>query len=161
LAILKYVGSRVDACRRRESLSFSHHRIVAPLEPEKQERLLSEAERHGWTRDDMQAAVRELKNQIETLTSNGDGSGIEREEISISGGNCVSNNLPNAPDPLEPKIMCLNDIEARLRETFFTLDKEARLELIGSIHSLLENLQREAEESYDEQGFDWGTGAQR
>ena len=89
------------------------------------------------------------------------GSGIEREQISIPGGNCDSNSLPNAPDPLEPEIMCRNDIEARLRETFFTLDKEARLELIGFIHSLLENLQREAEDSCDGQGFDWSSGEQR
>jgi hypothetical protein len=161
LAILKYVGSRVDACRRRESLSFSHHRLVAPLEPQEQDRLLSEAERHRWTRDDMHTAVRNFRNQIENLTSNSNGSRIERKQVSIPGGSYDSNNLSNGPDQLEPEIMCLNDIEARLRETFFTLDKEARLELIGLINSLLENLQREAEESCDDQGFDWRTGEQR
>jgi hypothetical protein len=144
LAILKYVGSRVDASRRRESLSFSHHRLIAPLEPQEQERFLSEAEKHRWTRDDMHAAVRNFRNQIGKVTSNSDGSGIEREEVCIPGRSCDSNNLSNAQDPLEPEIQCLKDIEARLRETFFTLEKESRLELIGFIHSLLENLQREA-----------------
>jgi hypothetical protein len=125
LAILKYVGSRVDTCRRRESLSFSHHRLVAPLEPEEQERFLSEAERHRWTRDDMHAEVRNFRNQIKNVTSNGNGSGIVREQISIPGGNCDSNSLPNAPDPLEPEIMCRNDIEARLGNLFHSRQRGA------------------------------------
>src|SRR5688572_9653535 len=33
LAIVKSVGAAIEPCRRRESLSFSHHRLVASLSP--------------------------------------------------------------------------------------------------------------------------------
>src|SRR6266545_5532764 len=87
LAIIKYVGANVDASRRREALSFSHHRLVASLEPEEQERFLSEAEKNGWTREDMAAAVREFKKQIEcqaTLNGekNGESTGIFTDQSS-------------------------------------------------------------------------------
>jgi hypothetical protein len=35
-----YVSSRIEISRRRESLSWSHHEAVAPLEPEQQNRWL-------------------------------------------------------------------------------------------------------------------------
>src|SRR4030095_114986 len=43
LAGVKSIGAAVDASRRRESLSFSHHRLVAPLQPEDQETFLRAA----------------------------------------------------------------------------------------------------------------------
>jgi hypothetical protein len=58
LAILKYVASRVDPSRRRESLPFGHHRLVASLEPEEQEKFLQEAESNGWTHDELRQAIR-------------------------------------------------------------------------------------------------------
>jgi hypothetical protein len=42
-----YVAGRVQTSRRREVLSFSHHVVVAPLEPEEQERWLSAAVEGG------------------------------------------------------------------------------------------------------------------
>src|SRR5262249_1051461 len=65
LAIIKSVGAAVDASRRRESLSFTHHRLVASLEPQEQERFLAEAEKNGWSNEQLREAVRDFKGQIE------------------------------------------------------------------------------------------------
>jgi hypothetical protein len=62
LSIIKYVGSRVDASRRREGLSFSHHRLVAKLDPANQEEFLLEAEKNNWTREGLGEAVAKFKN---------------------------------------------------------------------------------------------------
>lgn len=72
-----WVSRRVDTSRRRDVLSWSHHKEVAALEPEEQDRLLEEAEADGWTRNDIRQAVRRLKaekqcigtGQIETATA--------------------------------------------------------------------------------------------
>lgn len=58
-----YVCSRVARSRRNENLSFSHHRAVAPLEPMDQSRLLSQAEREGWSF----LQLREAKANLEAL----------------------------------------------------------------------------------------------
>ena len=44
LANEKYVSSRFEISRRRESLSFSHHSEVAALEPKQQDDWLDKAE---------------------------------------------------------------------------------------------------------------------
>jgi len=55
LATSKWVASRIEPSRRRESLSWSAHREVAGLEPEERDRWLDQAERGDgpdapWTR---------------------------------------------------------------------------------------------------------------
>jgi len=75
LMILKYVASRIDADRRKPGLSFGHHKVVAPLEPDEQDRLLAEAESHAWTRDQLAEAVRLFKAQIESPADD-DGHGL-------------------------------------------------------------------------------------
>ena len=40
----KWVADKVDLSRRRDTLSFDHHATVADLEPEEQDKLLSDAE---------------------------------------------------------------------------------------------------------------------
>jgi N6-adenosine-specific RNA methylase IME4 len=46
----KWVAGQFELSRRRDNLSWSHHREVAPLEVGAQERLLDAAEKNGWTR---------------------------------------------------------------------------------------------------------------
>jgi hypothetical protein len=53
----KYTALHVEASRRRETLSFSHHVEVASQEPERQVELLDGAECQGWT-------VRELRKVV-------------------------------------------------------------------------------------------------
>jgi hypothetical protein len=65
LCIVKSVGAAIDPSRRRESLSFSHHRLVAPLEPDEQTKLLDLAERNQWSRDQLAVAVQQFKKNIE------------------------------------------------------------------------------------------------
>jgi hypothetical protein len=58
-----YVCSRVARSRRNEKLSFSHHRVVAPLEPMDQERLLRDAASEDWP----VVQLREAKANLEAL----------------------------------------------------------------------------------------------
>jgi signal transduction histidine kinase len=53
-----YVASRVEAPRRRELLSFSHHAEVAALPAPEQERWLERAERDGFS-------VRVLRREVQ------------------------------------------------------------------------------------------------
>jgi hypothetical protein len=54
-----WVCRRVAPSRRRESLSFTHHTLVAPLEPAEQSEWLERAEAGGWSSRDLQAALRD------------------------------------------------------------------------------------------------------
>lgn len=54
----KSVAKWVPETRRRDGLSHSVHEAVAYLEPQERDRLLDEAERNGWKRDEMRDARR-------------------------------------------------------------------------------------------------------
>jgi len=58
---LASVARRVDISRRREDLSFSHHREVASLDPELQSVWLDDALRHGWTVHELRAQIAATK----------------------------------------------------------------------------------------------------
>lgn len=58
-----YVSGNVPAAVRRADLSWSHHRIVAPLVPAEQERWLSSASENGWS-------VRELQEALDAAARN-------------------------------------------------------------------------------------------
>jgi hypothetical protein len=45
----KWVAGRVKRSLRNENLTFSHHVVVAPEEPEKQKEWLDRAEEEGWS----------------------------------------------------------------------------------------------------------------
>jgi hypothetical protein len=62
LADLKYVAGRFEFSRRRESLSISHHREVAALSQEEQDRWLDAAVENGWSVHKLRAA---LNGQLE------------------------------------------------------------------------------------------------
>jgi hypothetical protein len=53
-----------EASRRRETLSFSRHETVAALAPAEQDRWLDEADREGWTRRELRAAVHSTKRPV-------------------------------------------------------------------------------------------------
>jgi hypothetical protein len=46
-----------EISRRREALGFSHHEVVAALAPAEQDKLLDQAEREGWSRQQLRDAV--------------------------------------------------------------------------------------------------------
>jgi hypothetical protein len=56
-----WVARRFELSRRRESLSFQHHAEVASLPAAEQEQLLDRAEALGWSRNQLRAAIRELR----------------------------------------------------------------------------------------------------
>lgn len=63
LADDKWVAGTIEFSRRRENLPFSHHREVAPLEPELQEQLLAEAEPEPGS-DRPRLTRRELRQRV-------------------------------------------------------------------------------------------------
>jgi hypothetical protein len=70
------VARRVPPERRRQSLPYSYHAVVAPLEPADQERWLTDAEAEGWTRRELAHAVRdepEEEARLSCPTCNGKG----------------------------------------------------------------------------------------
>ncbi|MFC4534485.1 LmbU family transcriptional regulator [Sphaerisporangium dianthi] len=57
-----WVARRVTAARRRDKLSFQHHAEVASLPEDKQDEWLSQAEKHGWSRNELRKRIREDRN---------------------------------------------------------------------------------------------------
>lgn len=55
----KYTANKIESSRRRDNLSFSHHREVAPLEPEKQDYWLDKAEKENLTQKQLRNEIRE------------------------------------------------------------------------------------------------------
>jgi len=53
-----------EISRRRETLSFSHHEAVAALAPAEQDRLLDQAERERWSRQQLRDAVRSGRSVV-------------------------------------------------------------------------------------------------
>lgn len=60
LAQYKWVCGAIPVKRRVAALSFGHHVAVAGLEPDKQDEMLKQALREGWSRKDLRKAVRAL-----------------------------------------------------------------------------------------------------
>jgi hypothetical protein len=58
LANASYVASRIESSRRREKLSFGHHQVVAPLDPEQQDEMLDKAESEHLSVQELRRAVR-------------------------------------------------------------------------------------------------------
>lgn len=56
-----WVSRRVPTSRRREVLSFSHHREVAPLDPTLADQVLDRAASQQWNREQLRSAVRALR----------------------------------------------------------------------------------------------------
>lgn len=69
LADIKYVTENVKVSLRNETLSFTHHREVAPLSPEKQEFFLNKAEKEGLSVMNLRKEIRKEKLQTPTLPS--------------------------------------------------------------------------------------------
>lgn len=57
-----WVAGAIEPSRRREGLSYSHHVDVAPLEPGEQDRWLDEAEREGWSRNELRDELRRRRS---------------------------------------------------------------------------------------------------
>lgn len=64
LANIAYVASRIEISRRRENLRFSHHEVVAALEPAEQEALLSKAVEYSLTVAALRDAVKTFRKEL-------------------------------------------------------------------------------------------------
>lgn len=56
---ITYTCRSVEKSRRRDNLSFSHHTVVAPLEPNEQDYWLDEAIENDWNDKEMDEAIHE------------------------------------------------------------------------------------------------------
>jgi hypothetical protein len=56
-----WVAGTFDYARRREGLTFSHHKAVAAFRPEEQDRWLDQAEEHGWSKAELEGQVQAAK----------------------------------------------------------------------------------------------------
>jgi N6-adenosine-specific RNA methylase IME4 len=59
-----WIARKVESSRRRESLSFAHHQVVAPLEPEQQDLFLDLAEEKELTREELRDEIRAWKQRV-------------------------------------------------------------------------------------------------
>jgi hypothetical protein len=83
---LVYVSTHVPRARRREAASWSHHRLVAKLPPDDQERWLEAAIAGRWSTAEMKAAIDRSRPQATALASArspSDASCTDMEEVSI------------------------------------------------------------------------------
>jgi hypothetical protein len=60
-----YVAAKVESATRVANLSFSHHRIVAPLSSEQQREWLDEAQAQGWSTRELEQAIAASRDQKE------------------------------------------------------------------------------------------------
>lgn len=75
-----WVAQRVSVDRRRPPhvLSWTHHRVVAGLEPEQQEQMLQQAVEQGWSVRELGDAVRIAQGKTPTVHTRVDKDGLER-----------------------------------------------------------------------------------
>lgn len=66
----KWIASRIESCRRRQNLTFSHHQEVADLEPEEQDKMLDMAEKNKMTTAEFRKAVRHYKLKLDVPEMN-------------------------------------------------------------------------------------------
>ena len=62
-----YVASSFQLSRRRDNLSFSHHRVVAAFPAKQADQILARAERERWSTRDLRAYLRELRHAARTI----------------------------------------------------------------------------------------------
>lgn len=67
-----YVCRRVAPAQRRLGLPFALHRVVAPLDPDEQERWLEQAEQNGWTRKQLRERLPKDESQQKTAATGDD-----------------------------------------------------------------------------------------
>lgn len=61
LADIRYVADRFQLSRRRENLSFQHHREVAPMDPAEQDDWLDLASANWWSSRELRERIREVR----------------------------------------------------------------------------------------------------
>lgn len=63
----KYVAENVPMSRRRDTLSFGHHEVVAPLSPDQQVKWLDQAESETLTRSELRRVVADARAGVQAL----------------------------------------------------------------------------------------------
>ncbi len=86
-----YVASQIELSRRRDNLSFTHHREVAALEPDEQDALLSEAApKPGETKPRLSTRqIREKARELKTLPPTKPNSIPEEEAADVEDPNAI------------------------------------------------------------------------
>lgn len=125
------VAGRIPPARRKESLSWSCHRVVAYLEPAQQERLLDEAESKGWGSRDIEAAAKALRKEVPATPKKEAPPAPTSEE----------NNLPARVDSAEPAAAVVElDLDTRPEGDLLAELESADAE-IRELRTLVDSLQ--------------------
>ena len=108
-----WVAEHVDFSRRRENLSWSHHREVAALPPAQQTEMLDKAESEGLTRSQLRALIKPKDPEPERVTCSQCGSSVVATAI-------------KQPEKFESTILAMFDESeiADLRTRYPKLDLE-------------------------------------
>jgi N6-adenosine-specific RNA methylase IME4 len=84
----RWVAQRIEFSRRRENLSWSHHKEVAALHPSVADSILDEAEANGWNRREVRLAVSRAKTVARLPVRDGGGQISDLVEFAKSGPKC-------------------------------------------------------------------------
>jgi len=57
----QYVARSIEVCRRRQTLSFTHHMVIAPLDRNEQDKWLEEASKNKFTVAELEKAIEAAK----------------------------------------------------------------------------------------------------
>lgn len=143
LADFAYVCSRVRFSSRNENLRFTHHKVVAPLEPDEQEALLRAAAEGTWSVQALREAVRTFKKQ---LTAGSDESAPEpKRELPVKV--TVTSAESSKSEPSEETTDVVEDLQRELsaadrelteaRRLVASLEKDDKDREIRALHSQL------------------------
>jgi N6-adenosine-specific RNA methylase IME4 len=69
-----WVSNKFELSRRRDNLSWSHHREVARLDPDMADTMLADAGEHNWSRNDLRRHVTQAKITAQLLAEEPSGS---------------------------------------------------------------------------------------
>jgi hypothetical protein len=130
LANLAWVAGRIEVSRRRDNLSWSHHEAVTALEREDQDRLLDDAERKQWSRQELREAVQALKKAVPPAPSESTRAGRSEPDPADDGEPAAER--PPLQVALEPE----DDDEMDLASELERADDEIR-----SLQLLVDSLQ--------------------
>ena len=116
-----YVARKVDISLRREILTFSHHKLVAALDPYWQSYWLDQAERHQWSKRNMKMMMDQYPN-------------------GLPDGGVAPPPLPALVDPAQKFDRALDDFLARITKIQGRMGKSSRKEMAKKLREIANRL---------------------
>jgi hypothetical protein len=136
-----YVARQVDLSRRNDKLSFHHHRIVAPLEPEEQRDWLTRAFEEGMSVEGLREAIQAALNSKVKVLQEGGQQGDGEGQITILPPGVTQPILglkavSDAVEEIYDMILCAEQIDPERRERIGELLTDAQEAIMGALREL-------------------------